>query len=239
MSDLRQMTGQGRQIEEGSFAVIDEEVGPHGFSPEHWQVVRRVIHSTADFEYKDLTLIHPGAVAAAREALFRSAPIVVDVAMIASGLSQERLNYFGCKVHGFISDEDVIATAKQKNSTRAIESMAKAHRLGLLEGAIIAIGNAPTALIEVARLIKDHGVRPALVIGVPVGFVSAAESKVAIMDQEGVGEVPWIVTKGRKGGSTIAVAIIHALMYLAVDDLKQRQSLADSQGEISKGRDGL
>lgn len=231
MSDLRQMTGQGRQIEEGSFAVIDNEVGDHGFSPDHWQVVRRVIHSTADFEYKDLTLIHPNAITEAREALFRSAPIVVDVAMIASGLSQERLSYFGCKVHSFISDEDVIAIAKQKNSTRAIESMAKAHRLGLLDGAIIAIGNAPTALLEVARLIKDQGVRPALVIGVPVGFVSAAESKVAIMDQDAAAGVPWIVTKGRKGGSTIAVAIIHALMYLAVDHQKQSKTVGDVMTE--------
>lgn len=249
MNDLRQMTGQGRQIEDRSFAVIDQEVGDHGHPPDHWQVVRRVIHSTADFEYKDLTAIHPHAVDAACEALGRGAPIVVDVAMISSGLSQERLTHFGCTVHGFIADPDVITTAKQKNSTRAIESMAKAQRLGLLEGAIIAIGNAPTALLEVARLIREEGVRPALVIGVPVGFVSAAESKVAIMDQGDFGvsllnasrdrdlnhdkdhvPVPWIVTKGRKGGSTIAVAIIHALMYLAVD----RQAKINSQIDLQK-----
>jgi precorrin-8X/cobalt-precorrin-8 methylmutase len=208
------MTEQGRKIEDGSFAVIDHEVGPHPFSPPEWQVVRRVIHSTADFEYKELTRIHPNAIQAGVKALWKGCPVLVDVTMISSGLSRERLEFFGCTVRGFISDDDVIQTAKQKNSTRAIEAMLKAHSLGLVDGAIIAIGNAPTALIEVARLIRDLGARPALVVGVPVGFISAAESKEIIQAQS---EVPWIVTSGRKGGSPIAVAILHALMYLAVD----------------------
>ena len=212
------MTDLGRRIEDGSFAVIDQEVGPHDFDPETWQVVRRVIHSTADFEYKDLTQLHPQAIDAGVKALERGCPIIVDVSMIATGLSQERLAYFGCKVHSFIADQDVIDQAKQKNSTRAIQAMEKAHRLGLLDGAIIAIGNAPTALIEVARLIEEEKARPSLIVGVPVGFVSAAESKEITMAQ---GSVPWIVTRGRKGGSPIAVAILHALMYLAVDRQKK------------------
>jgi len=123
------------------------------------------------------------------------------------------LNSYGCKTYCFISDDDVIEAAKKNNSTRAIESMRKAHDSGLLNGSIVAIGNAPTALIEVARLVKEENVRPALIIGVPVGFVSAKESKEIIKSLE---EVEWIVSEGRKGGSTIAVAIIHALLTLTV-----------------------
>ena len=117
-------------------------------------------------------------------------------------------------MHSYISDDDVIATAKQRNSTRAIESMRKAHRLGTLDGAVIAIGNAPTALLEIVRLVREEGARPALVIGVPVGFVSAAESKEAII---ALHDVPFIVARGRKGGSPIAVAIIHALLLLSTE----------------------
>ena len=121
-------------------------------------------------------------------------------------------HHFGMKAHQFISDEDVIAAAKANGGTRAIEAMRKAHRLGLLEGSIVAVGNAPTALIEVVRLIEEEGVRPALVLGMPVGFVSAAESKERLMAQQ---EVPWIAIRGRKGGSTLAVAALHALLALA------------------------
>jgi precorrin-8X/cobalt-precorrin-8 methylmutase len=116
-------------------------------------------------------------------------------------------------LHSHISDADVIERAKAENSTRAIEAMRKSHRLGELDGAVVAIGNAPTALLELDRLIREQGARPALIIGVPVGFVSAAESKQVI---EG-GEVPYIVARGRKGGSPIAVAIIHALLLLAAE----------------------
>jgi len=144
-------------------------------------------------------------------ALRAGAPILVDVKMITAGLNEDRLKFYGCSTHCFISDDDVIATAKANNSTRAIEAMRKAQRQNLLDGAIVAIGNAPTALLEIARLVEKEGVRPALVIGVPVGFVSAAESKEAIL---GV-DVPYVVARGRKGGSAIAVAIIHALLLLA------------------------
>jgi precorrin-8X/cobalt-precorrin-8 methylmutase len=213
MNDMRQMTTLGRSIEDGSFAIIDDEAGPHGFAPAEWQVVRRVIHATADFEYKTLVQIGPTAIAAGIAALRGGAPVLVDVRMIAAGLNQERLGAYGCAVHSYISDEDVIATAKARNSTRAIESMRKAHRLGTLNGAVVAIGNAPTALLEIVRLVREEGVRPALVIGVPVGFVSAAESKEAIWTCD----VPAIVARGRKGGSPIAVAIIHALLLLSAE----------------------
>ncbi|HEY0715100.1 MAG TPA: precorrin-8X methylmutase, partial [Polyangia bacterium] len=113
----------------------------------------------------------------------------------------------------YISDADVIAAAQATNSTRAIEAMRKAHRLGTLDGAVVAIGNAPTALLEVARLVREEGARPALIIGVPVGFVAAVESKEAIFTLD----VPAIVARGRKGGSPIAVAIIHALLLLSTN----------------------
>jgi precorrin-8X/cobalt-precorrin-8 methylmutase len=213
MSDMRQMTALGRSIEDGSFAIIDQEAGPHDFGPAEWQVVRRVIHATADFEFKTLMRFHPGAIEAGVAALRAGCPILVDVKMITAGLSEERLATYGCAVHSFISDEDVIAAAKAANSTRAIEAMRKAHRLGLLDGSIVAVGNAPTALLEVARLVREQGARPALVIGVPVGFVSAAESKEVTLELP----LPFIVARGRKGGSSIAVAIIHALLLLSTE----------------------
>jgi precorrin-8X/cobalt-precorrin-8 methylmutase len=213
MSDMRQMTELGRSIEDGSFAIIDAEAGPHEFAPAEWQVVRRVIHATADFEFKALMRFSPGAVAAGIAALRGGCPVLVDVKMISAGLNEERLDSYGCSIASHISDEDVIAEAKARNSTRAIEAMRKAHRLGRLDGAVVAIGNAPTALLEVVRLVREEAAKPALVIGVPVGFVSAAESKEAALSLP----TPHIVARGRKGGSPIAVAIIHALLLLSAE----------------------
>lgn len=209
--DMRQMTTLGRRIEDESFSIIDREAGPHGFPPAEWEVVRRVIHATADFEFTKLMAFHPEAVSLGIAALMRGCNIIVDVKMITAGLNEERLNAYGCKVHSFISDADVIAEAKARNSTRAIVAMQKAGDLKLLDGSIIAIGNAPTALIETARMVREDDVNPALIIGVPVGFVSAAESKEVILPLD----VPYIVSRGRKGGSAIAVAIIHALLLLS------------------------
>lgn len=213
MNDMRQMTALGRSIEDESFAIIDTEVGEHGFGSAEWQVVRRVIHATADFEFRSLLRFHPAAVEAGTRALRRGAPILVDVRMIAAGLNEDRLAAYGSSVTSFISDEDVIVAAKAKNSTRAIEAMRKAHRLGMLDGAVVAIGNAPTALLEVVRLVHEEQARPALILGVPVGFVSAASSKEAVLALD----TPFIVARGRKGGSPIAVAIIHALLSLAAE----------------------
>ena len=213
MNDMRQMTSLGRGIEDKSFAIIDEEAGAHGYAPPEWQVVRRIIHATADFEFKSLVRLHPEAIAAGVCALRTGATVLVDVRMIEAGLNAERLRAYGSAVVNYISDEDVIASAKASNSTRAIEAMKKAHRLGKLDGSIVAIGNAPTALLEVVRLVREENARPALVIGVPVGFVSAAESKAAALGLP----VPFIVTEGRKGGSPIAVAILHALLLLSAE----------------------
>lgn len=213
MTDMRQMTERGRRIEEGSFAIIDREVGAHGFPVEQWHVVRRVIHATADFEFSKLMRFHPDAVRSGIEALRSGAPVLVDVKMIDAGLNAQRLAAYGCEVACYISDADVIARAQELNSTRAIEAVRKARRLGTLDGAVVAIGNAPTALLEVVRLIREEGARPALIVGVPVGFVSAAESKEAVLAQPR----PYIVAQGRKGGSPIAVAIIHALLALGTE----------------------
>jgi precorrin-8X/cobalt-precorrin-8 methylmutase len=213
MNDMRQMTALGRSIEDNSFAIIDAEAGDHGYGPDDWQVVRRVIHATADFEMQHLVRLSPDAVSAGIAALRRGAPVIVDVKMIAVGLNQDRLEAYGSKIHCFISDQDVIDGAKAENSTRAIMAMRKAHALGLLDGAVIAVGNAPTAILELARLIEEEGVRPGLVVGVPVGFVSAAESKEVTMEMS----APWIVVRGRKGGSPIAVAILHALLLLSTE----------------------
>lgn len=217
-----QLTAAGRAIEHDSFSIIDREVGPHTYAPEQWPVVRRMIHANADFEFNGLTRFHPDAVGAAlRAILAHSTRLVADVEMICVGLSQPRLRHFGLGTHQFISDADVIERAQAEGTTRAVQAMRKAQRLGLLDGAIVGIGNAPTALIEVVRLIREEGARPALVLGMPVGFVSAAESK-ALMAE--VTEVPWIVIDGRKGGSTLVVAALHALLGLA--EAREREAQA-------------
>ncbi|NNN04948.1 MAG: precorrin-8X methylmutase [Elusimicrobia bacterium] len=214
MNDMRQMTEKGRAIEDRSFAIIDEEAGAHEFPPAEWQIVRRVIHATADFEFKSLMRVHPRAAAAGIRALRSGCPVIVDVKMITAGLSEERLAAYGCTVRSFISDADVIADAKKGGTTRAVEAMRKARREGVLDGAIVAVGNAPTALLETVRLVKEEGAKPALIIGVPVGFVSAAESKEAVLGLE----IPSIVAAGRKGGSPVAVAVIHALLLLSAQN---------------------
>ena len=218
-----QLTEAGRAIEHDSFAIIDAEAGPHDYSAEQWPLVRRMIHANADFEFNGLTAFHPEAMSAGMNAVLQSrqrggTPIVADVEMICVGLSKPRLAHFGLSTHHYISDPDVIEAAQAANSTRAVQAMRKAQREGKLDGAIVGIGNATTALIELVRLIKEEGVRPALVVAMPVGFVSAAESKDLMMT---VNEVPWVAIKGRKGGSTLVVAAIHAMLSLAEAEEKK------------------
>ena len=212
---------------ETALFVVDAEAGPHDYTAEQWPLVRRMIHANADFDFNGLTDFHPQAVQAGITAMLRGGtPVVADVEMICSGLSIPRLAHFGMHTHQFISDADVVLLAQQQDTTRAVQAMRKAHRLGLLQGAIVGIGNAPTALIELARLIAEEGVRPALVVGMPVGFVSAAESKDLIAAQN---EVPWIVIRGRKGGSTLVVAALHALLALAESRQKALVAQAATQ----------
>lgn len=214
IDDMRQMTSMGRQIESGSFGVIDAEIGFHDFDEQEYEIVRRIIHSTADFEFKHLVKFGNNAIKVGIETLRGGCNIIVDVKMISAGLNKDRLGSYGCQQHSFISDEDVIATAKANGNTRAIESMRKAHREGLLGNSIVAIGNAPTALLEVLKIYRETGVKPALIIGVPVGFISADTSKEEVLKSD----IPYIVTRGRKGGTTIAVSIIHALLLLSTNN---------------------
>jgi len=214
-----QMTRLGQQIEHESFAVVDQEAGAHNYTAGEWPVVRRMIHATADFEFNGLTQFHANAIASGVNAILQGKALVADVEMICVGVSKPRLAHFGVTLHQFISDEDVIRDAKAADSTRAVFAMRKAHAQGLLDGAIIGIGNAPTALLEIIRLIREENAKPALIIGMPVGFVSAAESKALLAELH---DVPWIITQGRKGGSTLVVAAIHAILALAEQQQKQR-----------------
>ncbi|CAM3607801.1 Precorrin-8X methylmutase [Vibrio aerogenes CECT 7868] len=218
MNAMQQMTRQGRAIENDSFAIIDHEIqqfhGGHQFDERQWPVVRRAIHTTGDFEFARLFQFSAGAVQAGIRALKAGAPVVSDVSMIISGLSAQRLSINHNQACCFIGDEDVIATAKEKGETRAIWAMRKARDLGLLDGAVIGIGNAPTALYEVLRMVEAGEIKPALIVGIPVGFVKADASKQALLEQT---KVPYIVSTGRKGGSPIVVSTIHALLYQTVE----------------------
>ena len=214
-----QLTAAGRAIEHDSFSIIDAEAGPHNYTAEQWPVVRRMIHANADFDFNGLTKFHPEAMRAGLAAILKGGtPVVADTEMICVGLSKPRLAHFGMSTLHTISDPDVIERAHAECTTRAVQAMRKAHRLGKLEGAIVAIGNAPTALLEVIRLIREDGVRPALIIGMPVGFVSAVESKDELMT---VNDVPWVAIEGRKGGSTLVVAAVHAILGLAEAEQKK------------------
>lgn len=217
MDKMQQMTRDGQAIENGSFAIIDNEIATlhdgHSFDAQQWPVVRRAIHTTGDFEFAQLFRFSDDAVKRGTEALSQGCPIISDVTMITSGISAQRLSVHGNQTHCFISDPDVIEQAKASGETRAIGAMRKARDRGLLDGAIVGIGNAPTALYELLRMIDAGEARPALVIGIPVGFVKAQESKQALIEQD---KIPYIASCGRKGGSPIVVSTIHALLYQTV-----------------------
>ncbi|HIJ82774.1 MAG: Precorrin-8X methylmutase [Magnetococcales bacterium] len=205
----------GLEIENASFAYIDTHAGARmGYTDEQWPLVRRLVHTSGDFDFNGLTRFHPQAVAAGRAALARGCPLVVDVNMIQAGLTLRRLRPLDVHVHQFNADAEVIRLAVEEQTTRTVQAMRQAWRRGLLDQGVVAIGNAPTALLELIRLVTEEGVRPALVIGMPVGFVSAAESKELLMT---LAMPPWIAIQGTKGGSTLAVAALHALMDLALE----------------------
>lgn len=199
------------EIEKRSFEIITEELKARGLQdkilPENELVIKRVIHTTADFDYVDNLYISEGAVAAGIEALRRGACIVTDTQMARSGINKTRLKQYGGEAYCFMSDEDVAQKAKAQGTTRATASMEKAAELSV--PLIFAIGNAPTALVKLYELIKEQKLRPELIIGVPVGFVNVVEAKELIL-QTGV---PCIVARGRKGGSNVAAAICNAMLY--------------------------
>jgi precorrin-8X/cobalt-precorrin-8 methylmutase len=203
------ITTQPQKIESLSFDIIREELGEHSFTPEQFPVVQRVIHASADFDLGRSLVFHPRAIEAGMEAIRNGKPVVADVQMVQVGISKPRLEKFGGDVRVYISDPDVMEEAKRLGTTRAIVSMRKAVREA--EGGIFAIGNAPTALLELIRLVREGIAKPGLIIGVPVGFVSAAESKEELLHLD----VPFITNRGRKGGSPIVVAAVNALSLMA------------------------
>ena len=194
------------EIEKESFRIITEELGDRPLDPDQAPILKRVIHTTADFDYADNLYFSADAVALAKEAIRGGATVVTDTQMALSGINKRALARFGGEVKCFMSDEDVAAATKAQGVTRARVSMDKGASLG--ENVIFAIGNAPTALIRLRELI-DGGYRPKLIIGVPVGFVNVIPSKELII----ASPVPCIVARGRKGGSNVAASIVNALLY--------------------------
>ena len=197
-----------REIEEKSMATIVSELNGRTWPEPEFSIVKRCIHTTADFDYADNLVFSKDAAKIGVEALKNGAHIVTDTKMAASGINKNRLSVYGGEVHCYISDPEVIEEAKKLGCTRATVEMRKAAKL---DGPLIfAIGNAPTALVEIHRMIVEEGLRPALIVGMPVGFVNVVESKELIMALK---DVPYIVAKGRKGGSNVAAATINAMLY--------------------------
>jgi precorrin-8X/cobalt-precorrin-8 methylmutase len=199
-------------IEKESMRIIGSELDASGIPEKVLPIVKRVIHSTADFKFKDILKFSPGAIEAGITAIREGRGIVTDVNMVKAGISGARLSPFGVKVHCNSSDPDVAEAARMENSTRTSVAMRKAAPL--CEGGIVAVGNAPTALTEILSLVKQGKARPALIVGVPVGFVGAAEAKEELTKSG----IEFITSVGRKGGSTVAVAIINALTIEAASE---------------------
>lgn len=221
-------------IEKRSFEIITEELGERTFDPLEEPIIKRCIHTSADFDYADQLYFSPGAVKIGIEAIKKGARIVTDTNMGKAGVNKTALGKFGGEVLCFMADEDVAEAAKREGTTRAVASVKKAAALKAAEATgrsmeepekrrqeekrplILAVGNAPTALIEAYELIQKGRFAPDLVIGVPVGFVNVIPAKERIM-QAGV---PCIVARGRKGGSNIAAAICNALIYMSFNKTK-------------------
>ena len=195
-------------IEKRSFEIITEELGDKKLVPGTELIVKRCIHTSADFDYAENLCFSSNAVEKAIEAIKNGACIVTDTQMAKAGINKKALAKYGGEVFCFMSDEDVAAKAKELGCTRATASMDKAASMG--KPLIFAIGNAPTALVRLYELIQEKKISPYLIIGVPVGFVNVVQSKEMIMETD----TPYIVARGRKGGSNIAACICNALLYM-------------------------
>lgn len=213
----RDMSESSLGIEENSMKIIELEIGTHGYSEPQWNVVRRVIHATADFDFakpdKNRIIFSTNAIENAFEAFKKKRHIVVDVDMVQSGINKKSVAKIGTSLICNISNKGVIDISKKENKTRS--TMAMRYSSKEIDGGIVVIGNAPTALYEVIKMINDNVVKPLLVIGIPVGFVSAAESKSELSRTN----VDFITNIGRKGGSPAASSIINALMLLYISNL--------------------
>jgi precorrin-8X/cobalt-precorrin-8 methylmutase len=196
------------EIEAESFRIIEEELGPTSFSPEEFAVVRRIIHATGDFEFATACRFHPLAISGALAAIRSGRNILVDVSMAASGISGALLARFGGRVICRLAEEETGQLAKERGWTRTEAAMARSCEDNI---GIVAIGNAPTALLRVMELVDSGRLRPDCIIGAPVGFVNAAESKALLVEKP----YPFISALGRKGGTPVVVAAVNALLRLA------------------------
>ena len=200
------------EIEKNSFAIIESEVPePRPFKGEEWLVVRRMIHTTADFELLSLVQFHQDTIREGIEALLKSCLIITDTEMARMGITSRRMERLGCRVECYISNPEIKEKAQEEKTTRA--ATAVDYALPRLDGSIYVVGNAPTALLRLLKWVKEEKCKPALIVGMPVGFVNAAESKDLLMDQT---EVPFITIKGRKGGSALAACVVNQLAEIAL-----------------------
>lgn len=204
------LTEKGQSIEDASMQVIENEIGSHPYNEKEWAIVKRVIHSTADFDFarNNSIIFHNDAIENGLNALKTGRSIVVDVNGVVGLINKQRVKEFGNNIICKISDSEIVLQAQKENKTKSQMSMRMAS--SDIDGGIVVVGNAPTALLEVIQMIKEKAVKPALVIGMPVGFISAAESKEELVKMD----VPFITNKGRKGGSPSAAAIVNALYKL-------------------------
>lgn len=206
----RGMSEKSLGIEEQSMNIIDSEAGPHNFSQDEWFVVRRVIHATADFDFANSgkIIFSPNAIQRASQAFDEKRTIVTDVEMVLAGINKRSIEKIGIEAICNICNEKVLIESQKSNKTRS--ALAMRHAAPAIDHGIVAIGNAPTALYEIIVMMKEELVAPALIIGLPVGFVSAVDSKVELMKTR----CEYVSNLGRKGGSSAVSSIVNAMMLL-------------------------
>ena len=204
-------TKKGQSIEDASMQMIEDEIGSHEFNEKEWPIVRRIIHSTADFDFADKNklIFQKNAISSGMNALRNGCSIVVDVNGVIGGFNKQNPKDFGNNIICNISKPEIMDLAKKEGKTRSQVSMRAA--ISDIDGGVVVIGNAPTALIEVIKMVKEGIVKPALIVGIPVGFICAVESKEELAK---LGDTPFITNLGRKGGSSSASAIINAIFKL-------------------------
>jgi len=204
-------TKKGQSIEDASMQMIEDEIGSHQYNEKEWPIVRRIIHSTADFDFADKNklIFQKNAISSGMNALRNGCSIVVDVNGVIGGFNKQNPKDFGNNIICNISKPEIMDLAKKEGKTRSQVSMRAA--ISDIDGGVVVIGNAPTALIEVIKMVKEGIVKPALIVGIPVGFICAVESKEELAKLE---DTPFITNLGRKGGSSSASAIINAIFKL-------------------------
>jgi precorrin-8X/cobalt-precorrin-8 methylmutase len=213
------------QIETLSFQIIDQEAGEHSFTADQWTIVRRMIHTSADFEYKEMIRFHAEAITAGIDAIRAGKSIITDTNMARAGIRQKDLERFGVTVKCYMNDPNVMERAQKNGTTRAKAAVDAA--VSDMQDGIYVIGNAPTALLRLIELVENKQTRPALIIGLPVGFVNAAESKAALIEMN----LPYISNIGRKGGSNVAASVVNAITILASTQKKSKSEFGMGNAE--------